>query len=57
MMASKIRTAIGSTAWITAEKENISQLLVEEKEELMYPAKHAMDWLNEHMAEIFSKEE
>ena len=31
------------------------QLLDQEKEELVYPAQHEMEWLNEHMGEIFSK--
>ena len=48
-------TAVGSTAWIAAEKENIQQLVEQEKEELVFPAQHEMEWLNEHMAEIFSK--
>lgn len=46
---------VGSVPWISAEKETISQLLDQEKEELIYPAQHEMEWLNEHMAEIFNK--
>ncbi|KAI1628283.1 hypothetical protein EDD37DRAFT_607054 [Exophiala viscosa] len=48
-------TAVGSTAWISAEKENALQLLESEKDELVYPAQHQLEWLNEHMSEIFSK--
>ncbi|KAL9105437.1 MAG: hypothetical protein Q9227_009398 [Pyrenula ochraceoflavens] len=47
--------AVGSAPWIAAEKENVLQLLNQEKEEIIYPAQHEMEWLNEHMAEIFSK--
>jgi hypothetical protein len=54
-MAAKTSTAVGSAAWITSEKENVLQLLNQEKEEIVYPAQHEMDWLNEHMAEIFSR--
>ncbi|KAF3389252.1 hypothetical protein F1880_004501 [Penicillium rolfsii] len=46
---------IGSAAWIAAEKENMADLLEQELEEVEYPVRHEMDWLNEHMAEIFSK--
>ncbi|RMZ88589.1 hypothetical protein DV736_g4181, partial [Chaetothyriales sp. CBS 134916] len=53
-MAGKI-AQIGSAAWISAEKENVRQLLQEEKEELVFPAQHEIEWLNEHMEEIFSK--
>ncbi|KAK4937200.1 hypothetical protein LTR10_022105 [Elasticomyces elasticus] len=49
-------TAVGSTAWISAEKENALHLLQTEKEELVYPAQHQLEWLNEHMSEIFSKD-
>ncbi|KIX03532.1 uncharacterized protein Z518_07085 [Rhinocladiella mackenziei CBS 650.93] len=53
-MATKA-TAVGSASWITAEKENAVQLLQNEKEEVVFPAQHQLEWLNEHMAEIFSK--
>lgn len=54
-MAGRAQTAVGSAPWIHAEKENAAQLLQQEIEELVYPAQHEMEWLNEHMAEIFSK--
>ena len=53
-MAAKASTAVGSTTWIASEKENVLQLLNQEKEEIIYPAQHEIEWLNEHMAEIFS---
>ncbi len=46
---------VGSAAWIAAEKENMSELVEQELEEVEYPVRHELDWLNEHMAEIFSK--
>lgn len=46
---------VGSSQWIAAEKENVLQLLQQEKEEIVFPAQHEIEWLNEHMAEIFSK--
>lgn len=54
-MAARMQMNVGSASWIKAEKENVTQLLEQEKEELIYPAQHEMEWLNEHMAEIFSK--
>ena len=54
-MAAKASTTVGSAAWIASEKENVLQLLNQEKEEIIYPAQHEIDWLNEHMAEIFSR--
>jgi hypothetical protein len=54
-MAAKGSTAVGSAQWICTEKENVLDLLQQEQEELIYPAQHEMEWLNEHMAEIFSR--
>ncbi|GLA38575.1 hypothetical protein AnigIFM63309_005874 [Aspergillus niger] len=45
---------VGSAAWISTEKENFMQLVDQELEEIEYPVRHEMDWLNEHMAEVFS---
>ncbi|OJI91246.1 hypothetical protein ASPTUDRAFT_52937 [Aspergillus tubingensis CBS 134.48] len=45
---------VGSAAWISTEKENFMQLVDQEMEEIEYPVRHEMDWLNEHMAEVFS---
>jgi len=53
-MASKA-AAVGSAAWVAAEKENVLQLLQQEKDEIIFPVQHEVEWLNEHMAEIFSR--
>jgi hypothetical protein len=49
----KAQKAVGSKEWIALEKENVQQLIAQEMEEVEYPARHEMEWLNEHMAEIF----
>ncbi|EDN04994.1 inner centromere protein [Histoplasma capsulatum] len=51
----KAQRAVGSTAWIAAERENIQLLINQEMEEIDYPVQNEMDWLNQHMAEIFSR--
>ncbi|KLJ09250.1 hypothetical protein EMPG_15326 [Blastomyces silverae] len=51
----RAQRAVGSSTWIAAEKENIQQLIHQEMDEIEYPAQNEMDWLNEHMAEIFSR--
>lgn len=53
-MASRAK-AVGSAAWIAAEKENVINLVEQEMEEVQFPVMHELDWLNEHMAEIFSR--
>jgi hypothetical protein len=54
-MAAAGKKNVGSAAWIAAEKENVTRLLEQETEEVEFPVRHEMDWLNEHMAEIFSR--
>ncbi|KAJ5884685.1 hypothetical protein N7495_009195 [Penicillium taxi] len=51
----RAQKAVGSSAWIAKEKENMMELVDQEMEEVEYPVRHEMDWLNEHMNEIFSK--
>ncbi|KAL4908505.1 hypothetical protein BDW74DRAFT_188488 [Aspergillus multicolor] len=45
---------VGSAAWISTEKENCTQLVDQEMEEIEFPVRYEMEWLNEHMAEVFS---
>ncbi|KAJ5730377.1 uncharacterized protein N7483_004885 [Penicillium malachiteum] len=53
--SARAQKPVGSAAWIAAEKENMADLVEQEMEEVEYPVRHEMDWLNEHMADIFSK--
>ena len=50
----RVQKPVGSAAWIATEKENFAQLVDQEMEEIEYPVRHEMDWLNEHMAEVFA---
>ena len=49
------RHPIGAAPWITEERTTALQISKSEAEEFMFSAKNEMDWLNEHMAEIFSE--
>ncbi|WEW62009.1 hypothetical protein PRK78_007509 [Emydomyces testavorans] len=51
--ALKRQKPVGSADWIAAEKENVMQLVDQEMEEVEFPVRHELDWLNEHMAEVF----
>jgi hypothetical protein len=53
-MAAARGKPVGSAAWISGEKENVTRLVEQELEEVEFPVRHELDWLNEHMAEIFS---
>lgn len=49
------RLQVGSASWISEERATALQFVGEETEEFTFSARNDLDWLNEHMAEIFSK--
>jgi hypothetical protein len=49
------RLQVGSASWISDERSSSLQLVEGEAEEFAFSARNEMDWLNEHMAEIFSE--
>ncbi|KAH8597114.1 hypothetical protein B0O99DRAFT_508595 [Bisporella sp. PMI_857] len=49
------RLQVGSAAWITEERSSAAQIAETEVEEFTFSARNEVEWLNEHMAEIFSK--
>lgn len=54
---SKMALAIGSSQWIQDEREQAQQFRKADVEEFSYAAINELDWLNEHMAEIFSRDQ
>ena len=46
---------IGSSQWIQNENDQLSQFLSQEIEDFGYAARNEVEWLNEHMADIFTK--
>lgn len=46
---------VGSAAWIAEERSSARQVVAHEVDEFSYSVKNEMDWLNEHMAEVFSE--
>lgn len=51
---SKAQPQIGSAQWISEEQENINRFGNQEVEDFLFAARNEVDWLNEHMAEVFS---
>jgi hypothetical protein len=49
------RHRIGATPWIAEERMTALNIAQSEVDEFMFSAKNELDWLNEHMAEIFSE--
>lgn len=46
--------AIGSSQWVQKERDQAAEFVEQEVEEFGYSVRNEMEWLNEHMAEIFS---
>ena len=51
----KQRIQVGSAPWIAEERSCANQIAETESEEFMFSVRNDLDWLNEHMAEIFSE--
>ena len=52
---SKPQPKVGSAQWILAEKMQVLHLADQEAEEFTFSARNEMEWLNEHMAEVFDE--
>lgn len=49
------RLPVGSAAWIAEERTAALNIAHSEVDEFSFSARNEIDWLNEHMAEIFSE--
>lgn len=49
------RTPVGSTAWCADGRSSALDIARSEVEEFGYSARNEVEWLNEHMADIFSE--
>ena len=47
---------VGSSGWIQSEREQCGSFLNQEVEEFSFSVRNELEWLNEHMGEIFSKD-
>ena len=50
----KTQVQIGSAQWIQNERSQIAQFEEQEIEDFAFSTRNEVEWLNEHMAEIFS---
>ncbi|KXT00941.1 hypothetical protein AC578_5699 [Pseudocercospora eumusae] len=58
MAAAKSRTMpVGSSQWIQGERDQATDMMEQEVEEFSFSVRNELEWLNEHMADIFSKNE
>jgi hypothetical protein len=49
------RLQVGSAAWVAEERASALLIAETEVEEFTFSARNELDWLNEHMAEIFNE--
>ncbi|KAI0506434.1 hypothetical protein F5B22DRAFT_623543 [Xylaria bambusicola] len=54
-MAGRTRMQVGSAPWIEEERSSATQIAQSEVEEFTFSVQNDFDWLNEHMAEVFSE--
>lgn len=48
---------VGSSEWIQTERSLAGQYLEEAADDFGYSVRNELEWLNEHMKEIFSKDQ
>ncbi|KAF3050464.1 hypothetical protein E8E11_010598 [Didymella keratinophila] len=57
MTASRSKVpAIGSAQWILEERHQSNDLVAQELEDFGFSVRNELEWLNEHMADIFAKD-
>ncbi|KAI2629455.1 hypothetical protein GGS21DRAFT_540356 [Xylaria nigripes] len=54
-MAGRARLRVGSGPWIVEERSSAMQIAASEVEEFTFSVQNDFDWLNEHMAQVFSE--
>lgn len=55
-MPSKL-TPVGSMDWVVAERAAARQLEEQDIEDFAFMARTELEWLNEHMAEVFERDQ
>lgn len=48
---------VGSSEWIKEEHTQAAEFIEQEVEEFSFSVRNELEWLNEHMNEIFSKKQ
>ncbi|KAL6715157.1 hypothetical protein ACLMJK_007421 [Lecanora helva] len=52
---SRAQLPVGSARWINDENDQVAQFCAQETEDFTFSARNEVEWLNEHMADIFSR--
>jgi hypothetical protein len=54
MATMRTKVPVGSAPWIVSESRQAAEIIAQDAEEFSYSVRNEMEWLNEHMAEIFA---
>jgi hypothetical protein len=54
MAATRARIPTGSAPWFVSESRTAAEIIAQDVEEFSYSVCNDMEWLNEHMAEVFA---
>lgn len=54
-MAGALKKTVGSAAWVESEREQADHFVNQEVEEFSFSVRNELEWLNEHMSDVFSK--
>lgn len=46
---------VGSNGWIQSERDQSTQYVDQEVEEFQYSVRNELEWLNEHMGDVFAR--
>lgn len=49
------RLQVGSAPWVAEERSSAQNIAQDEIDEFSFSARNELEWLNEHMADIFSE--
>ena len=56
-MQDRAKIPVGSAHWVLDERQHADSVVSQEVEEFAFSARNDVEWLNEHMTEIFSQTE
>lgn len=54
MAAARAKVPVGSAQWLLHERRQANELVEQEVDEFTYSVRNELEWLNEHMADIYS---
>lgn len=57
MAALRGKAPVGSAEWLLSERKQVNDLVAQDVEDIGYSVQTELDWLNEHMGDIFSRKD